>query len=392
MNRLVRIKNSWKEHYLKGNPLLVLESLPKANFEEGDLIDLIDEDDNYIAKAYYGKQNKGCGWILSDKEIDIDINFFIKKFSAALVRRSVFFSSEETTAFRIFNGEGDGIGGITIDWFDGYGVINWYNEGIYQYRELILKAIQSVTYFNGIYEKRRFDKRGKYIEEGSFTIGVKAPEPLVILENNIHYATYLDDGAMVGIFLDQKEVRNRIKEMSYEGMTCLNLFSYTGAFSVAAAASGASTTSVDLANRSFEKTRENFLINNVDLSKQNIVVSDVFNYFDEAIERGEKYDLVVLDPPSFANSKKKRFTVQKDYKELIEKSIKLTKKNGIIIASTNCAAMSIGKFKKQIRDGLSTLARPYEIIETYRLPSDFVSNSMMKGSNYLKVVFIEMKG
>jgi 23S rRNA (cytosine1962-C5)-methyltransferase len=392
MNKIIRVSSAWSEYYSNGNPLLESESLPKIDFDAGDLLDLIDEDGEFLAKAYYGPQNKGCGWILSNKETDIDMNFFIRKFSAALTRRGPYFGSEETTAFRIFNGEGDGIGGITIDWFDGYGVINWYNEGIYFFRDEILKAIQSVMYFNGIYEKRRFDKSGKYIEEKSFSCGVEAPSPLVILENNIHYATYLDDGAMVGIFLDQKEVRKKIKEISYEGMNCLNLFSYTGAFSVAAASSGAMTTSVDLANRSLEKTKENFLINNIDLSRQSIVVSDVFDYFDEAASRGESYDLVVLDPPSYANSKKRRFSVQKDYRELVEKSAKLTKNGGILVASTNCSAMSIGKFKKQIREGLENQNRNYEILEVYRLPSDFVSNEMMKGSNYLKVVFVKMKG
>lgn len=387
----IRLRNGWDAHYKQGHPLISAKSLEIKDINPGEILDFIDKDNEFVARGYYGEQNKGSGWILSLKEIDIDMNFFINKFAAALARRTALFQDEETTAFRIFNGEGDGVGGITIDYFNYYIVITWYNEGIYQYRTQILEAIQAVTYVQGIYEKRRFDNAGKYIEESSFTSGQRAEEPIIVKENNVNYAVYLDDGAMVGIFLDQKEVRNHLKEICKPGMKMLNMFSYTGAFSMPAALSGAVTTSVDLASRSLEKTIENFKLNDIDEKNQNIVVIDVFDYFDIARKNMDKFDVIVLDPPSYANSKKRRFTVQKDYGELIEKSLKLIENNGIIVASTNCSVLPMKKFKTQIDKAFENQNMSYELIKTYRLPIDFVAHEKCEESNYLKVLFMKVK-
>ena len=98
------------------------------------IIKLVDEKDRFIAKGYYGRQNKGYGWILSQKEnAQFDQRFFESKLKMAIQRREAYYNSSDTTAFRVFNGEGDGIGGITIENFDGYYLINWYSKGIYQF-------------------------------------------------------------------------------------------------------------------------------------------------------------------------------------------------------------------------------------------------------------------
>lgn len=385
------IRENLIDYYKDGFPLIIDSSLGNQKLEQGELINFLDKNYEFVAKGYYGEQNKGKGWILTLKDVDIDLKFFINKFATALNKRVNYFESDDTNAFRLFNGEGDGIGGITIDIFDYYLLVTWYNEGIYKYRDIILEAIKNVTYIKGLYEKRRFDKAGKYIEEPSFTSGEKAPEPLVVKENNVNYAIYLDDGAMVGIFLDQKEVRNYLKEISFEKTKLLNMFSYTGAFSMAAAFSGAITTSVDLANRSLEKTTENFEVNNIDVSSQEIIVMDVFDYFDVARKQERKFDIIVIDPPSYANSKKRRFTVQKNYGELIEKSIDLVEKNGIIVASTNCSLMPIKKFKSQIDEAFKNKMKSYKLLKTYRLPADFATNDKYDESNYLKVLVMKVK-
>ena len=171
---------------------------------------------------------------------------------------------------------------------------------MYVFKDHIIKAIKSLVSFDGIYEKKRFDNNGMVVDEDSFYIGKRAPEPLIVKENNVNFAIYLNDGAMVGVFLDQKDVRKSIKNLYSKGKTVLNTFSYTGAFSMAAAKGGSITTSVDLASRSLDKTRENFTINNIDYNEHEIVVEDIFIYFKEAKKKELKYDMVILDPPSFA--------------------------------------------------------------------------------------------
>ena len=128
----------------------------------------------------------------------------------------------------------------------------------------------------------------------------------------MNFAVYLNDGAMVGVFLDQRNVRKQIRDKYAKGRTVLNMFSYTGAFSVFAALGRASkTTSVDLANRSLSKTIEQFSVNEVDYEAQDIIVEDVFLYFKYATKKKMKFDMVVLDPPSFARSKNIHLVRQK---------------------------------------------------------------------------------
>jgi 23S rRNA (cytosine1962-C5)-methyltransferase len=215
---------------------------------------------------------------------------------------------------------------------------------------------------------------------------------ILIKENGIRYAVDLNEGAMTGIFLDQRNVRKTIRDKYAKGKTVLNTFSYTGAFSVAAALGGAlKTTSVDVANRSLPKTKEQFLINDIDSDSQEIRVMDVFDYFSYAAKKNVAYDLVILDPPSFARTKKRRFSSQKDYKQLLKDAMLITAKKGVVIASTNTSSISMAKFKGFIESACSELNRGYHILEEFTLPDDFKTTKAFSEGNYLKVVFFQLQ-
>ena len=337
--QVLRIGKKESKKYLQGYPLIREKDLAGASggLDEGSIVSLEDEEGNFLARGYIGRQNKGLGWVLSRKEKEaIDESFFFNKIAAALGRRSRYFSDDETTAFRIFNGEGDGIGGMSIDWYDGYCLINWYSLGIYSFKKTIVEALYSMTAPKGIYEKKRFDTGGKYVPDDDFVKGERPDFPLLVKENGVRYAVYLNEGAMSGIFLDQREVRGRLKDAYAKGKTVLNTFSYTGAFSVAAALGGAKrTVSVDLANRSLERTIEQFDVNGLGEEGREIVVDDVFKYFKKAEKRGLLFDLVVLDPPSFARSKDHIFSAPRDYGKLVSQAAALLEDGGVLLASTN---------------------------------------------------------
>lgn len=343
------IKPEFVQAYRDGYPLISKESIVDLSSikEKGAVLNFFDHKGKFIAKGYHGIQNKGFGWVLSlDKNEQIDENYFAKKIKIALTCRDDFFKSKQTTAFRVFNGEGDGIGGLTIDYFDGYYMLTWYSKGIYEFKDDILEALKTHVKYKGIYEKKRFDTKGMYLDnEDDFVCGEKADEPIIVKENSVNFAIYLDDGAMVGIFLDQRNVRKTIKDRYANEKTMLNTFSYTGAFSVFASLGGATkTTSVDLAKRSRPKTSEQFSINEIDPKTQDIIVEDVFNYFKYAVRKKLSFDLVVLDPPSFARSKKHTFSASKDYVKLLKEAIQITSKYGVIVASTNSANFSMRTF------------------------------------------------
>ncbi|MFY2252339.1 class I SAM-dependent rRNA methyltransferase [Priestia megaterium] len=377
----------------KGYPLIEKDALVDGHKlqEEGVIINLVTPKNQFLAKGYYGKQNKGYGWILTKKKSEqIDAAFFARKIQRAIASRHDFYASEDTTAFRIFNSEGDGIGGLIIDYYDGYYVMSWYSEGIYRFKEYVIEALKSAPNFKGLYQKKRFNVKGQYIEEDDFVTGNKGEFPLIVRENGIRFAVYLNDGAMVGVFLDQRDVRKTIRDKYAKGKTVLNMFSYTGAFSVAAALGGATkTTSVDLANRSLAKTIEQFSVNGIDHEAQDIIVEDVFKYFKYAVKKNMTFDLVVLDPPSFAKSKKHTFSAAKDYKDLLKEAIALTKPNGVIVASTNASNFDMKKFHSFIEKAFNEKGERYKMMEQFSLPADFKTIKEFKSGDYLKVVFIQ---
>ncbi|GEN83408.1 methyltransferase [Sporosarcina luteola] len=379
--------------FKKGYPLILKDAVmnPEVLQEEGTLIRLVDKYRKFVAKGYFGHQNKGIGWVLTrDDNEEIDFAFFESKISSALARRESFFEDSETTAFRVFNGEGDGIGGLTIDYFDGYYMASWYSEGIYTLKHHVYGVLDKLVDYKAIYEKKRFDTKGQYIEQDDFVRGIPGDFPIIIKESGMNFAVDLNDGAMTGIFLDQRDVRKALRDKYSDGKHVLNTFSYTGAFSVSAALGGArETTSVDLAKRSLAKTIEQFSVNGIDYEAQNIKVMDVFDYFRYAKRHELKFDVVVLDPPSFARSKKYTFSTAKDYPALLEDAIAITEKNGIIIASTNNASFSMKKFKTFIDKGFADAGSRYKILEESSLPKDFRTNRDFPEFNYLKVVILQ---
>lgn len=380
------------EHkFKKGYPLIQKEDLQQVPAQlPTDWLTLIDSKGQRLAEGYLGEQNKGIGWLLSWHG-PINQSFFQQLFEISREKRTSFEKDSLTTAYRLFNGEGDGIGGLIIDRYADYAVFSWYNETLYQKKAELLTAFRTVyPDIIGAYEKIRFST--KDLPESQFLYGEQAPEPLLVTENGAQFATYLNEGLMTGIFLDQKEVRGRLVDGFAVGKTVLNMFSYTGAFSVAAAMGGAvATTSVDLAKRSLPKTTEQFEVNHLNLAAQKIIVMDVFDYFKYASRKGLSYDMIILDPPSFARNKKKVFSVAKNYGELVKDSIDILTDKGTLIASTNAANLSLAKYKKMVITALQEKNVRYKITDTYQLPADFQVNPNFPEGNYLKVLFIEIE-
>lgn len=391
----IKIKNKYVDRYRKGYPVLLSDAIdnPEALKKEGQIVRLFDDKDRFLGVGYHGLQNKGMGWLLDrDERTVIDKSFFKGKLIKAIGSRKAFFESEDTNAFRVFNGEGDGIGGLIVDYYDGYYVFNFYSNGVYAFKDTIFEAFREVAGYNGIYQKKRFDTAGKYIEENDFVAGFEAPEPLVVKENGVHFATYMNDGAMTGVFLDQREVRKTIRDQYAKGITVLNTFSYTGAFSVFAVLGGAlKTTSVDLANRSLPKTSEQFAVNGIDSETQEIRVEDVFKFFKYAARKELKYGMVILDPPSYATSKDYTFSAEKDYTSLVKEAIAITEPEGIIVASTNCSAFDMNRFKSFVNKAFAECQMEYEILQEKGLPEDFKTISEYPEGSYLKVLFIRVK-
>ena len=167
----------------KGYPLILKEAVMKPELltKEGCIVRLVDRNYRFVAKGYYGEQNKGIGWVLTRKEHEeIDFDFFEAKISAAHKRREPYFADPLTNAFRVFNGEGDGIGGLTIDFFDGFYLVSWYSEGIYSMKHHVYSVLEKIVDYRGVYEKKRFDTKGQYMEQDDFVKGEQGDFQLLL--------------------------------------------------------------------------------------------------------------------------------------------------------------------------------------------------------------------
>lgn len=385
MNR-IRVSKRVEKKLAKGLVLLEASELENVNLK-GQEVEVQSQEGTFLGTAYLSQQNKGFGWFVSKNKVTFNQDFFETLFRQAKEKRSAYYQDDLTTAFRLFNQEGDGFGGLTVDLYGDYAVFSWYNSYVYQIRQTISEAFRQVfPEVLGAYEKIRF-KGLDY--ESAHIYGQEAPDFFTVLENGVLYQVFMNDGLMTGIFLDQHEVRGSLVDGLATGKSLLNMFSYTAAFSVAAAMGGASqTTSVDLAKRSRELSQAHFQANGISTDDHRFIVMDVFEYFKYAKRKGLTYDVIVLDPPSFARNKKQTFSVAKDYHKLISQSLEILNPRGIIIASTNAANVSRQKFTEQIDKGFA--GRSYQILNKYGLPADFAYNKKDESSNYLKVISMKV--
>ena len=385
MNK-IRVSKRVEKKLSKGLVLLEASDLENVNLKDQE-VEVHSQEGNFLGTAYLSQQNKGLGWFVSKDKVTFNQAFFETLFRRAKEKRSAYYQDDLTTAFRLFNQEGDGFGGLTVDLYGDYAVFSWYNSYVYQIRQTISEAFRQVfPEVLGAYEKIRF-KGLDY--ESAHVYGQEAPDFFTVLENGVLYQVFMNDGLMTGIFLDQHEVRGSLVDGLAMGKSLLNMFSYTAAFSVAAAMGGANqTTSVDLAKRSRELSQAHFQANGISTDDHRFVVMDVFEYFKYAKRKGLTYDVIVLDPPSFARNKKQTFSVAKDYHKLISQSLEILNPGGIIIASTNAANVSRQKFTEQIDKGFA--GRSYQILNKYGLPADFAYNKKDESSNYLKVISMKV--
>ncbi|MGT2925204.1 class I SAM-dependent rRNA methyltransferase [Streptococcus caviae] len=385
MNRLT-VGSSAEKKIKRGIQLLSSKDFPNIRLTD-QTVYLYSQAGSFLGTAYLSKQNKGVGWLVSSQKVTLNQAYFAELFQKAKEKREALANSDLTTAYRLFNQDGDCFGGMTVDRYGQFALFSWYNAFVYQLRDQITAAFRQVyPEFLGAYEKIRF-KGPAY--ESAHLYGEKAPEHFTVTENGVSYSVFLNDGLMTGIFLDQRQVRNSLVNGLAAGKRVLNLFSYTAAFSVAAAMGGAlETVSVDLAKRSKELSLAHFQANHLDMAQHQLVIMDVFAYLKYAKRHQLTFDVLIIDPPSFARNKKETFSVSKDYHKLISQGLEILAEDGLLIASANASNMTVAQFKKQLEKGFGK--RQHTYLDLQQLPGDFAVNEKDESSNYLKVFTIKV--
>lgn len=292
-----------------------------------------------------------------------------------------------TNSFRLINGEGDGLPGLIVDIYNDTAVIKHDHpimEKIWNAQEIAKKIQAAYPKIRCVYLKRRNDED----EKGVNIIGTLAPE-VQFLENGVLFTSNIRDAAKTGFFLDQRDNRKVIQKFS-AGKAVLNLFSYTGGFSIFAAKGGArEVTSVDIAKVAIEAVDKNFKINNLKTTHHDIA-ADAFEYLEKLNTEKKKYDLVITDPPSFAPNEKSVEQAKAAYTKVFSNSIKLVNNEGLFAASSCSSHISTQEFMEICQESFSRARKRATLVYFGGQPVDHPYPLAMEELRYLKFALFRM--
>ena len=330
-----------------------------------------------LADEFYFKKNNPA------KTLEIWVDHQWKK---ALQLRS-HFNLNITNSFRLINGEGDGLPGLVVDIYGSTAVIKYEHalmESVWNSQNIADRIVARFPFIHCVYLKRRNDDKNK----GESLIGTLEPETQ-FRENNMLFSSNIREASKTGFFLDQRDNRRLIQDFSKD-KTVLNLFSYTGGFSIFAAAGGAkSVTSVDIAKVAIEAVQRNFEINNLKTLTENIA-TDAFEYVDLQIRAKTQFDIVITDPPSFAPNEKSVPQATAAYTKIFSDSLKLVKPNGLFAASSCSSHISTEAFFEITKEAFSKARLKGTIVKIGGQPVDHPYPLAMEELRYLKFALFRL--
>ncbi len=254
----------------------------------------------------------------------------------------------ETNAFRLLFGEGDGLPGIVVDVYAGFAIVVSYSSALAQVVGWVVHALGQRPELLGVCE--RTTRRKDRASELRHLSGEKPPSLLMIKEHGLIFEVDLEAGQKTGLFLDHRDNRHYLRGLA-GGCSVLNLFSYTGAFSVSCAAGGASqVSSVDVAAPAILAAARNFEHNGFEPERHEGVASDVFVFLERAKQSGRRWDIVIADPPSFASSRAELFGALRAYKKLHTAALGVLTPGGLYAAASCTSQVSPDAFRQTVAE------------------------------------------
>lgn len=375
-----------------GHPWVVADAYtrkwPVGN--SGQTVELCDSQGRFLATALLDPEERIIARVLDRKRIQLDRPWLTERLRSAVELRTLHADLHDTTAYRIVNAEGDGLPGVTIDRYGDYLMLQIYSTAWRPHLKLVTQILQELLAPLGIYEKSRPQKT-RELEAvsdsknyGRVLTGKPAPKRLEVRENGLTFLISLEQGLNTGLFLDQR--RNRRDLMGrVKGKKVLNLFSYTGAFSVAAAAAGAAeVTSVDASPGYTDWARDNFAANRCNPRQHEFIVGDCLAVLNKLAQSGKRYDIILMDPPSFSTTAKSRFTTRGGTSDLAAAALPLLTGNGLLIASSNHQKVDVAEYLKELRRGALQAACDLRVISLFGQPEDFPYPVSFPEGRYLK--------
>ncbi|MCR5154584.1 MAG: class I SAM-dependent rRNA methyltransferase [Lachnospiraceae bacterium] len=364
-----------------------------GNAEDGDLVTVRDCNGYAMGIGFINRKSKITIRLLTRKTDEvIDKAFFEKRVVAAWEYRK---KVVDTSSCRIIFGEADYFPGLVVDKFSDVLVVQSLALGIDRYKLLIVDILKEVLAKDGINIRGVYERSDAKVreQEGLEREKVFLSDPfdtkVLIEENGVKYYVDVMDGQKTGFFLDQKYNRLAIQKLCKDAKV-LDCFTHTGSFALNAAIAGAKeVTAVDASDLAIEQAKENAVLNGVD-KKMNFLVEDVFELLPALVEKGELYDVVILDPPAFTKSRSSIKAASKGYREINMKGIKLVK-NGGYFATCSCSHfMDPVLFGDIIKQAAKSVHRTLRQVEFRQQSPDHPISMTSDESYYLKFYIFQV--
>jgi 23S rRNA (cytosine1962-C5)-methyltransferase len=287
----------------------------------------------------------------------------VTRLRAARESRGALLTDPRTTAFRLVNGAPDGMPDVTVDLFANVYVASLYRDLSPDEEEALLDAIQEAWPPQSVYLKRRPREARVVANIARDVVAPEKPargapvESLEALENGLRFLIRPAQGLSVGLYLDMRETRAWLLGQA-KGLTVLNLFSYTCAFGVVATAGGATRVlNIDTSRRVLDWGEENARLNGQPVDRYDYVAGDVFDWLGRLAKKGQGFDIVISDPPSFSTTRTTRFSAAHDYPLLAEAAARLVAPGGRLVACCNLSTLPPRRFEAMVAEGVGRAGR-----------------------------------
>lgn len=359
----------------------------------GTVIDVFDAGDKrFVGRGLYDAESDIAVRLFTwDEREYLDLDLVRRRLRRAAQGRSRVIDASTTSAFRLVNGEGDELPGLVVDVYDGFAIVQPYAAAWLPWLDAITSFLVDELGMRGASVTQRIrNVRGEAQRSGggSNTAGRPLPARLTALEHGLRFEVRPESGQKGGLFLDQRDNRRAVAAWCAERRV-LNLFAYTGGFSIHALAAGAAhVTSLDVAPGLATSIDENLALNGLDPARHEFIAADAFAWLDKP--QRPRFDVVVVDPPSLATSRKQVPQAEQAYVKTFAAAASAVVDDGLLVACSCTAQVGEEAFLTLVARAMDAAQRAFRIVEVRGLPPDHPTLAALPESRYLKCALIRI--
>lgn len=365
----------------------------KGQPENGDVVRVLDAQGDFLAYGYFNDQSRVAVRLLEwDESVQIDAAWYQQKIAGAIGLRAALLADERTTACRLIFSEADFLPGLIVDRYADFLSVQILSAGIEKVKPLIIDALCRTLKPKGIFDRSDANAReheGIQTENGLLW-GEAPPSFIEVKENGIAYHINIAEGQKSGFYCDQRDNRRLLAGYT-AGKNILDCFCYSGGFSLNAFYQGAaSVTSVDSSALAINTLKQNISLNHFDETKHTAIQSDVNRQLRAFKEAGQKFDVVVLDPPKYAPSRSALDRAARAYKDLNRLGLSLLEPGGLLATFSCSGAVDIETFKQIIAWAALDAGKELQIIRQFSQPEDHPVRLSFPEGEYLKGLLLRV--